>query len=67
MIVNPLTRLTWKDQPFSCGVEVENVLQSLKVSFTTTPLLIHADPSKPFVLEIDTSNFALGVILSQPG
>jgi hypothetical protein len=55
------------DQPFFCGVEVENVFQSLKVSFMTTPLLIRANPSKPFVLEINTSNFALGVILSQPG
>jgi hypothetical protein len=33
----------------------------------TAPLLIHADPSKPFVLEMDASNFALNVILSQPG
>jgi hypothetical protein len=39
----------------------------LKASFTTIPLLIHADPSKPFVLEIDASNFAIGTILSQLG
>jgi hypothetical protein len=32
----------------------------------TTPLLIHANPSKPFVLEMNGSDFALGVILSQP-
>jgi hypothetical protein len=25
MIVTPLIRMTWNDQPFSCGVEVENV------------------------------------------
>jgi hypothetical protein len=25
MIVTPFTRLTWKDQPFSWGVEAENV------------------------------------------
>ncbi len=59
--------MTQNDQPFSCGVEVENVFQSLKVSFMTTPLLIRVDTSEPFVLEIDTSNFALGVILSQLG
>jgi hypothetical protein len=31
-----------------------------------TPLLIHADPFKPFVFEMNASNFALGAILSQP-
>jgi hypothetical protein len=37
----------------------------LKASFTTTPFFIHANPSKPFVLEVDASNFALGGVLSQ--
>ncbi len=37
----------------------------MKVSFTPTPLLIHANPPKPFVLEMDAFDFALGVILSQ--
>jgi hypothetical protein len=32
----------------------------------TTEFFIHADPSKPFILETDTSDFALGVIFSQP-
>jgi hypothetical protein len=39
----------------------------LKVSFTTTPLLIHADLFKPFILATDVSNFAIGVMLSQLG
>jgi hypothetical protein len=30
------------------------------------PLLRHVDLSKPFVLEIDTFGFTLGVVLSQP-
>jgi hypothetical protein len=38
----------------------------LKASFTTTPLLIHANPSKPFVLKTNASNFALNVVFSQP-
>jgi hypothetical protein len=67
MIVTPLTCLIQKDQPFSWGVKVENVFQSLKTFFTTTPLLIHVDASKPFVLETNASDFALGAILSQPG
>jgi hypothetical protein len=28
----------------------------------TTPLLIHVDPSKPFVLETNASNFVVGVV-----
>jgi hypothetical protein len=59
-----LTRLTHKDQPFSWGVE-DNAFQSLKVSFMITPLLINIiDLSKPFVLNIDASDFALGVMFS---
>jgi hypothetical protein len=33
----------------------------------TPPLLIHLDLSKPFVLEIDVSNFEISAILSQLG
>jgi len=51
MIVTPFTCLIRKDQPFSWGVKAENVFQSLKASFIITPLLIHVDPSKPFVWE----------------
>jgi hypothetical protein len=32
----------------------------------TAPLLIHANPSKPFVLETNASDFTLSVIFSQP-
>jgi hypothetical protein len=39
----------------------------LKASFTIALLLIHADLSKPFVLEMNASDFALGVIFSQLG
>jgi hypothetical protein len=31
----------------------------------TTPLLIHVNLSRPFVLEATTSNFALTIVLSQ--
>jgi uncharacterized membrane protein YdbT with pleckstrin-like domain len=56
-----LTCLIRKDQPFSWGVEV-NAFQSLKASFTISPLLIDiVDLSKPFVLNIDASDFALGI------
>jgi hypothetical protein len=65
-----MTHFTWfikKDQPFSQRVEAKNAFQFLKASFTIVPLLIHVDPSKPFILEINTFNFAIGAILSQLG
>jgi hypothetical protein len=59
--------LTRKDEPFSWGIEAENAFQSLKASFTIVPFLIHANLSKLFVLEMDASNFAVGVVFSQIG
>jgi hypothetical protein len=46
------TWLTKKDQTSSWGVEGDNAFQSLKTSFTTTPLFIHVNSSIPFVLKI---------------
>jgi hypothetical protein len=37
----------------------------LKVSFTIVALLIHTNPSKPFVSETNKSNFVIGIVLSQ--
>ncbi len=37
------------------------------MAFTSAPILIHPDLAKPFIVETDTSNFALGAILSQFG
>jgi hypothetical protein len=37
------------------------------MTFTSAPILIHPDPAKPFIVETDTLDFALGVILSQFG
>jgi hypothetical protein len=37
------------------------------MAFTSAPILIHPDPAKPFIVETDASDFALGAILSQFG
>jgi hypothetical protein len=65
--MDPLIHLIQKNQPFSWGVEVKNAFQFFRVFFTTAPLLIHGDISKPFVLEMDISDFTIGIVFSQLG
>ena len=36
-------------------------------AFTLVPVLAHVDPQKPFIIEADASDFALGSILSRQG
>ena len=65
-IAAPLTRLTGKEK-FIWDDKTEEAFQILKQAFTSAPILIHADLSKPFYLEADASDFALGSVLSQYG
>jgi hypothetical protein len=37
------------------------------MTFTFAPILIHLDLAKPFIVETNVSDFALGAILSQFG
>jgi hypothetical protein len=37
------------------------------MAFTSAPILIHPDLAKPFIVETNVSDFALGAILSQFG
>jgi hypothetical protein len=41
--------------------------ENLKHCFTTAPILIYFDPQQECIVETDTSDFALGVTLSQIG
>jgi hypothetical protein len=67
-ITTPLTTLTCKDKPFSWNPTAWAAFDTLKVAFTFAPcILIHPDPAKPFIVEIDAINFTLGAILSQFG
>jgi hypothetical protein len=59
--VAPFIQLITKDQPFFWGVGVDNAFQFLHVFFTTTLLLIHANLSKIFVLELNVFDFAIGM------
>jgi hypothetical protein len=66
-ITTPLTTLTCKDKPFLWNPMAQAAFDTLKMAFTSAPILIHPDPDKPFIVETDTSIFALGAILSQFG
>ena len=63
-----LTRLTHKgppNAPFVWNSAAQQSFDTLKSTFTSAPILTHADPTQPFVLETDASDYALGAILSQ--
>ena len=68
-LVLPLTALTRKTSksPFVWSMAAQEAFEALKRAFTTAPILQHADPMRPFVLETDASDYALGAVLSQSG
>ncbi|MBW0577514.1 hypothetical protein O181_117229 [Austropuccinia psidii MF-1] len=45
--------------------ETLSQFQILKEAFTTSPILSHFNPSLPNIVETDTSDYALGALLSQ--
>ncbi len=64
-ITTSLITLTCKDKPFSWNPTAQAAFDTLKMAFTSAPILIHPDLAKPFIVETDASDFALGAILSQ--
>ncbi|KAK3507044.1 hypothetical protein QTP70_001909, partial [Hemibagrus guttatus] len=65
-IADPLTNLL-RNKPKSLlwSPAAEEAFNTLKRAFTTAPLLIHPDPDKPFVMEVDASTTGVGAVLSQ--
>ena len=45
----------------------EKAFQELQNSLSMEPILLVADPKKPFVLQTDASNLGVGAVLSQTG
>jgi hypothetical protein len=66
-IATLLITLTCKDKPFSWNPTTQAAFDTLQMAFTSAPILIHPDPAKPFIVETDALDFALGAILSQFG
>jgi len=63
----PLTELTKKEkkEEWSWNPEAQAAFEKLKQHFTTASIQAHFDPAKTVIIETDTSDFALGAVLSQ--
>ena len=57
-IARPLTNLQKKDVPFIWDNKCENVVQILKRRVTSDPVLWQPNHSRPFILEVDMSQYA---------
>ncbi|KAF8752409.1 hypothetical protein RHS01_08119 [Rhizoctonia solani] len=63
--LGPLHNLVKKDTVWKWEAKEQEAFQGLKDAITNAPVLCHANPSKPYFLEMDASGAALGSILSQ--
>ncbi|KAL0149639.1 hypothetical protein M9458_055166 [Cirrhinus mrigala] len=64
----PLTALTKSSRgEFQLTPEAIQAFKKLCLLFTTAPVLIHPNPTKPFVVEVDASDVGVGAVLSQRG
>ena len=63
-IVILLTHLTQKDIPWKFNFSCQDVFNSLKKAFTSTPILTHWIPDAQLIVETDTLDYALAAILS---
>ncbi|KAK3514000.1 hypothetical protein QTP70_001270 [Hemibagrus guttatus] len=66
IIANTLTSLL-RNKPKSLPwtSSAEEAFAILKKTFSTTLLLVHPDPDKPFIMEVDASTTGVGAVLSQ--
>lgn len=60
-----LTKLLKKDEPYAWGANQQLAFETLKAKLTTAPVLRSPDWNRPFHVYVDTSAFAIGVVLSQ--
>ena len=64
-LTSPFTALLKKDSRFEWTVDLNSLFLVLKNSFNHASVISHPDETKPFILETDASDFAIGGILSQ--
>ncbi len=55
-LTNPLTNLLRnKPKSLSWSIAAKEAFEKLKTSFTQAPILVHPDPERPFIVEVDAS------------
>jgi hypothetical protein len=65
-IAAPLTALTHKDKEFKWTKEAQEAFETLKGVFSKAPVLTSFHPDKEIRVETDSSDYAIGAVLSQP-
>ncbi len=61
----PLTDLTSTRTRFSWSSQAQTAFESLKIRFSSAPILTTPDPSHQFIVEVDASEVGVGGVLSQ--
>ncbi|GBG80375.1 hypothetical protein CBR_g30743 [Chara braunii] len=62
-VVAPLTNLTKKDTPFLWSLHCQLAFTRLKKALTRAPVLKLPDPTLPFILTTDASQYGIGAVL----
>jgi len=64
-IAHPLHKLLKKNVKFVWTSEAQSSFDCLKSKFVSATVLIHPNRELPFIVETDSSNYAIGAVLSQ--
>ncbi|GBG75318.1 hypothetical protein CBR_g19950 [Chara braunii] len=64
-VATPLTNLTKKDTPFLWSLHCQMAFARLKQALTRAPVLKLPDPTLPFVLTTDASQYGIRAVLQQ--
>lgn len=64
-VAPPLTPLTSALRQVQWPESVEATFSKLKTMVTSAPILSHPNPSRQFIMEVDSSDIGVGAVLSQ--
>uniref|UniRef100_A0A1S4B263 Uncharacterized mitochondrial protein AtMg00860-like n=1 Tax=Nicotiana tabacum TaxID=4097 RepID=A0A1S4B263_TOBAC len=67
LVVVPLTELLKKVTPWDWGPKRAETFDALKMAMSSSPVLALPDLAKPFEVQTDASDYALGGVLLQEG